>query len=131
MTLIVRYMAAIIAGMSVSFAFVVAVEFFSSVVHPVPPDFRGTMDEMCLHVQRYPSWVLAAVVPAWAGSAFAGTWISGWIGNRKCSLFVGLLLIAAVGFNLSMLPYPTWFKIINLIAVPTAILFGSRLAIRR
>ena len=34
---------------------------------------------MCLHVERYPPWILALVVPAWAGTAFAGTWISGWI----------------------------------------------------
>jgi hypothetical protein len=124
-------MAAIIAGMIVALVVVVAVELFSAAVHPVPPDFQGTMEEMCLHVERYPTWVLALVVPAWAGAAFAGTWIAGRIGNRTCALCVGLLLIAAVVFNVSMLPYPTWFKIANLLAVPTAILLGSRLSIRR
>ena len=77
MAMALRCMAAIIAGMIVAFVIVVAVELFSAVVHPVPPDFRGTMEEMCLHVARYPPWVLALVVPAWAGAAFAGTWISG------------------------------------------------------
>ena len=65
--------AAIIAGIIVALIFVVAVEWFSAVVHPVPPDFRGTMEEMCLHVARFPHWVLALVVPAWAGTAFAST----------------------------------------------------------
>jgi hypothetical protein len=126
-----RGLAAISAGMIVAFIFVVAVEGFSAVVHPVPPDFRGTMEEMCLHVARYPHWVLALVVPAWAGTAFASTWISRRIGNRSCGLFIGLLLLAALLFNLSMLPYPIWFKILNLLASPAAILLGDRLSIRR
>jgi hypothetical protein len=131
MATVLRCMAAIIAGMIVALAVVVAVELFSAAVHPVPPDFTGTMEEMCLHVERIPTWVLALVVPAWAGAAFAGTWIAGRIGNRTCALCVGLLLIAAVVFNVAKLPYPTWFKIANLLAVPTAILLASRLSIGR
>jgi hypothetical protein len=126
-----RGIAAIIAGMIVAFILVVAVEFFSAVVHPVPHDFKGTMEEMCQHVARYPHWVLALVVPAWAGTAFASTWISGRLGNRFCGLFIGLLLVAALILNLWMLPYPIWFKILNLLAIPAAILLGDRLSIRR
>jgi hypothetical protein len=129
--MVLRCMGAMIAGMIVALVFVVAVELFGAVVHPVPPGFKGTMEEMCLHVERYPTWVLALVVPAWAGAAFAGTWIAGRIGNRACALCVGLLLIAAVVFNVSKLPYPNWFKIANLLLVPTAIVLGSRLSIRQ
>jgi hypothetical protein len=126
-----RGIAAIIAGIIVALIFVVAVEWFSAVIHPIPAGFSGTMEEMCLHVARYPHWVLAVVVPAWAGTAFASTWISGRIGNRLCGLSIGLLLLAALIFNLSMLPYPIWFKILNLLAIPAAILLGDRLSIRR
>jgi hypothetical protein len=126
-----RGIAAIIAGMIVAIILVVAVEFFSAVVHPVPPDFKGTMEEMCLHVARYPQWVLALVVPAWAGTALASTWIAGRLGNRYCGLFIGLILLAALVFNLSKLPYPIWFKILNLLAIPAAVLLGDFLLIRR
>jgi hypothetical protein len=74
MATVFRAVGAIVAGMLVTFILVVAVELFSAVVHPVPPDFGGTMDEMCKHVERYPHWVLVVVVPAWAGTAFASTW---------------------------------------------------------
>jgi hypothetical protein len=131
MAMVLRCMGAIIVGMIVALVFVVAVELFSAVVHPVPPGFKGTTEQMCLHVERYPTWVLALVVPAWAGAAFAGTWISGRIGNRMCAICVGLLLIAAVVFNVSKLPYPNWFKIANLLVVPAAIFLGSRLSIRQ
>jgi hypothetical protein len=128
MATVFRVMTAIIAGMIVAIILVIAVELLSAVVHPVPPDFKGTMEE---HVARYPSWVLALVVPSWAGTAFASTWISGRLANRDSALLIGLLLMAAVTHNLSMLPYPIWFKISNLLAIPTAILLGDRLSIRR
>ncbi len=131
MTAVFRAVGSIVAGMLVAFILVVAVEIFSAVVHPVPPDFGGTPEEMCLHVERYPNWVLAVVVPMWAGTALAGTWIAGKLGNRGGALCVGLLILAALGFNLSMLPYPIWFKIACLIAIPAASAFALYLAGRR
>jgi predicted MFS family arabinose efflux permease len=89
------------------------------------------MEEMCQHVSRYPHWVLALVVLAWGATAFVSTWTAGRIGNRGSALLTGLLLLAAVVFNISQLPYPNWFKIVNLLVVPTAIVLGSRLSIRR
>jgi len=99
----------------VAFVLVIAVEFFGAVVHPLPEDFGGTMEEMCQHVERYPQWVLALVVPAWAVTAFVGTWTARKMGNLCSFAFVGLLLLAALMFNISKLPYPMWFKIVNLL----------------
>lgn len=131
MALVFRYMAAIVAGMIVTFVLVFAVEALNAAVHPAPPDFKGTMEEMCLHVEHYPNWVLALVVPAWTGTAFTGTWIAGRIGNRMCALFIGLLVVAAVAFNVSMLPYALWFKIVILLVIPVAVVLGDRWSIRR
>ncbi|HEX2518177.1 MAG TPA: hypothetical protein VHK04_01370, partial [Castellaniella sp.] len=61
------------------------VELFSAVVHPLPEDFGGTTEELCRHVERYPPWVLALVVPAWAVTALVGTWTAKRMGNL-CSL---------------------------------------------
>jgi hypothetical protein len=123
-----RTVAAILAGLGVAFVLVVAVEGFSAVVYPFPEGFGGTQEEVCRHVERYPAWVLAVVVPAWAGSALVGVWVAKRIGNQFASALVGLLLLAAVVFNLSMLPYPLWFKIANLLAVPAAVIAGIRWA---
>src|SRR5262245_27634070 len=118
MATIFRLIGAIVAAMAATLFLLAAIEFFSAIVHPVPADFKGTMEEMCQHVARYPQWVLAVVVPLWAGTAFAGTWIAGRIGNRGCAVFIGLLLLAAVIFNVAKLPYPLWFKAVILVAVP-------------
>lgn len=124
MATFLRTLGGFVAGVMLAFALVIAVELFSSVVHPLPADFDGTQEEMCAHVERYPAWVLAVVVPAWAATAFAGTWIAGRLGNRGCALLVGLLIVVALVFNLSMLPYPIWFKIGCLIAIPCGIVLG-------
>ena len=113
-----------------SFLLVIAVELFSGVVHPFPKDFGGTKEEVCRHVERYPSWVLAVVVPAWGIAGLASTWIARRIGNFASTAIVGLLLLAALVDNISMLPYPTWFKIASLLVIPAAILAGSRLPMR-
>lgn len=126
-----RSLAAVLAGVLVLFLLVVAVELFSAVVHPFPPDFGGTEEEMCRHVERYPTWILAVVVPAWAAAAFLSTRVSRIIGNVYASAIVGMLLLAALVFNMSMLPYPSWFEIANLIAIPIAVITGSRISLRR
>jgi len=123
-------LAAVVIGLFVAFIVVVAVEIFSAVVHPFPEDFGETMEEMYRHVERYPHWVLAVVVPAWGVAALMSTWIAQRIGNSYSSVIVGAVLLAALLFNISQLPYPLWFKIANLLVVPAAIVTGSRLSVR-
>lgn len=126
-----RTLVAILGGIVVAFVLIVFVELFGAVVHPVPPDFGETTEEMCEHVARYPNWVLVVVVPAWGVTAFVGTWTAYKIGNRGSAIVVGLLLLAALVFNIAQLPYPIWFKIVNLLVIPIAIVLGGRLSIRR
>lgn len=121
-----RTLAAVVAGLLAAFILIVAVEAFSEVVHPMPEGVARTTEEICRHVERYPAWVLAVVVAAWGVTAFAGAWIARTIGNRYAVAIVGLLLLAAVGLNISMLPYPMWFKLANLLVVPIAIILGGR-----
>lgn len=118
----VRFAGAVLAGLLIAFLLVLAVEMFSNVVHPLPPDFKGTIEEVCQHVARYPDWVLAVAGAAWVGAAFVSTRVAGWIGNRGPALVVGLLLVAGVLLNLAQLPYALWFKVAMAIAVPAAVL---------
>src|SRR5262249_25426316 len=125
-----RTVAAVIAGLLVAFVLIVAVEFFSNVVHPFPEDFGGTMEEICRHVERYPNWILAIAVLLWCGTALVSTWIAQKIGNIYSAVIVGLILLVALVLNISMLPYPIWFKIVNLLVIPAASVAGSRTARR-
>ena len=107
----------LVVGMVLAFVLVIGVEGFSSVVHPLPADFKGTMDEMCQHVARYPHWVLGVVVLLWGATAFLAVWVAAKIGRISAGIVIALLLVAAVVFNVAMLPYPVWFKVVMPLAM--------------
>lgn len=122
----VRAIIGIVAGLAVAFLLVIAVELFSAIVHPFPEGFQGTEEEICAHVEKYPAWVLAAVVPMWALVVFSSVWVTRKIGGFVASLLVGTLLLVAVGLNQWMLPYPIWFEVANFVALPLAMLGAIR-----
>lgn len=120
-----RTLLGVTAGMALAFVLVIAVELFSAVVHPLPPGFTGTMDEMCQHVARYPHWVLGIVVPVWSATAFVSTWVATRIGGRMAGIAVSLILTIAIVFNISMLPYAMWFKVVMLSCFSVACYLGG------
>lgn len=119
-----RIIGSIVAGFVLAFALVVALELFSSVVHPLPADFAGTGEEMCRHVERYPAWVLGVAAAAWVGTAFVSTWLATRLGGKIPGIVLSLFLIWAVVFNVSMLPYPVWFEVVSVLGIVTACLAG-------
>jgi hypothetical protein len=128
MKTVIRAVLGFLAGMGLAFALVIAVELFSTVVHPTPEGYTGSMDEMCQHVARYPDWVLGVVVLAWSAAAFASTWVAARIGSRWAGVAVILILTLGIVFNVTKLPYAMWFKIVMLSCFPVACYFGLRMA---
>jgi hypothetical protein len=127
---VLRTVLATIAGFVASFALIIGVEVFSNIVHPLPNDFSHDPEAVCRHVAKYPAWVLAVVVVAWGLTAAVGTWISQKLGNVYSASVLGLLLVAGVGLNFFMLPYPIWFEVVIMIVMPIAAFAGGRLAFR-
>ncbi len=130
MAAVVRTVLSVLAGLTLSGGLVIAVEVFGAIVHPTPPGFTGTKEEMCEHVARYPQWVLAIVVVAWSGTALASTWVAARLGGRVPGLVVALLLLWAAVTNVSMLPYPMWFKVAVLACISIVCVLGIRLPSR-
>jgi hypothetical protein len=118
-----RILLGIVAGMGMALALVVAVEWFSSVVHPFPANFNG---DIPAHVKRYPGWVLGVVVLTWGATIAVATWVGSRIGGRLAGIVVSLLLAWALTYNLTMLPYAMWFKVAMFCAFPAACLLGIR-----
>ncbi len=127
MVKVIRAALSIVAGLTLAGGLVVAVEVCSNVVYPPPPDFKGTQEEMCAHVAGYPKWVLAIVVVAWSAAVLASTWLATRLGWLIPGLVVALVLQSALVFNVSMLPYPMWFKVTVLPCVAIACILGIRL----
>ncbi|HET6323462.1 MAG TPA: hypothetical protein VFG04_02085 [Planctomycetaceae bacterium] len=120
----IRIVLGILIASTLAGGLLVAVELFSAVVYPMPPDSTNTKEEVCAHVAAYPHWILAVVVPAWSGTALASTWVATRLGGRVAGIVVALLFLAAIVMNLSMLPYTLWFKVTMLICAPLACLLG-------
>ena len=130
MKTILRTILAVVAGMALALALVIGVELFSSIVHPVPPEFKETMEEMCQHVAKYPHWVLGVVVILWSATAFVSTWVATKIGRLAAGAVVSVLLLLAIAFNIAMLPYAMWFKVVmpscSLVACYLGVKLGGR-----
>jgi len=129
---LVRNLGAVVLGLVVGFVFVIATEAFSAVVHPFPPDADPNDFETCVaHVARYPAWVLACVIPLWGLASFGSVWTATWIGTNRNpvnGIVVWTMLFVAAAFNLAMLPYPFWFKVGIILALPLSGFCGFRLA---
>src|SRR5688500_3485430 len=130
MVTVLRCIGSIVAGLLLAMALVIAFEMFGEVCHPLPPG-EHTHEVICAHVEKYPPWILAVAVAAWGGTTYASTWVASRLGNRISGVIVGLCLLAMVLLNMSMLPYPLWFEVVNVIVFPLAILLGLRGARRR
>lgn len=124
MMTVLRVLGGIMAGVAVVLGLVIVVEIVSNGVHPLPPGAEDSMEIMCAHVAAYPHWVLAAVVPMWGATAFAGAWVAGSIGRWMASALVAVLVLAALAFNISMLPYTAWFKVVMPVAVIVSLALG-------
>jgi hypothetical protein len=131
MKMVLRQTLAIVTGMIIALASVTAVEIVNSVVYPPPPGFTNTEQEICELVSTYPQWLLALDGLAWAVGAFLSTWVAALIAGRIPGVIVAIVLLAALGFNLSMLPYVAWFKILMPIALLVGCYLGVTLGRRR
>ena len=133
MKVIIGSRMAIVVGLITASIFVLAVEAISAILHPFPPGVDPTDMAACkAHVARYPAGVLVLVVLAWGLTVFVSSWLATRLGTNRHAvhgLIVGAILLAGVIFNMSMLPYPTWFWI-NLIVFPVACFCGIKLAQR-
>lgn len=127
---VLRFAGAFGAGLVVVFLLVIAIEYVSYQIHPLPEDFDGTNEALRDHVALFPQGPLAVAGLAWGVTAFAGTWTAARLGNRATATTLGVLLVLAVITNVVQLPYPIWFKIGTPLLIPLASVWGYRLASR-
>ena len=127
---IIRSVGSVVVSLAVALVLVIVVEVASAVLHPFPPGFDGTHDQMIEHVARYPGWVLALAAVAWGAIMFISTWLATRLGAGRHpahGVAVGLLLFSAAVFNMYLLPYPIWFELLNLVLFLLGGYFGVRL----
>ena len=128
---IFRSVGAVIAGLIVALILIIVVEGISAVFHPFPPGVDPNNYELCkAHVAQYPHWLLGVVVVLWGMIALVCSWLATRLGTGRHSAHgrvVGFLLFLPMIVNVATLPYPIWFGLFNLIAIPMATILGTML----
>ena len=128
---ILRSIGSVVLSLIIAFALVAGIEGVSAVLHPFPEDFGGTREEIVAHVANYPTLLLAFLgIAGWGATMFISTWLATRLGSGRHPAHgfgVGLFLLAMVVLNMSMLPYPLWFWVLNLVVLPFSMYFGTTL----
>ncbi len=128
---LLRSVGAVLVGLVAALILIVGVEVVSSILHPFPPEVdQDDLEVVRAHVAGYPAWILMLAVLAWGLTTFLGAWLATRLGtgrHRAHGIVVGLILLALVVLNMSMLPYPIWFWASNLILFPLGFYWGARL----
>lgn len=121
----------LLLALVVAIILLAGIEGVSAIVHPFPPDFGGTRDEVAQHVANYPTWVLVSLGSVgWGITIFVASWMTTRLGTRRHPAHgagLGLLLFAGAIFNMAMLPYPLWYWVLELITLPAGIYFGVKI----
>lgn len=99
----------------------IGVEMYSAVVHPFPPGFESNSQAIEHHIQNYPVWVLATIIPLWGLIAYTGTWVAIKLGTWGSGYAIAVLMVIALLCCLTMFPYPWWFRLLQPLAVMVAI----------
>ena len=111
------------------FLFIV-IEGISSILHPWPEDFSGSFEEISHQVETYPAWVLALLGGVGYGATMLiCSFIATRLGHNRNPWHgygMGAFLFSMVVFNMTQLPYPTWFWVLMFTVLPLAAYCGTK-----
>ena len=128
---IIRSGLAVILSIAAAIIVFMVIESVSSILHPWPEDFAGTMEEIAHQVETYPVWVLALLGGVGYGTTMLiCTFIATRVGHNRNPWHgygAGAFLFTMVLFNMTQLPYPTWFWVTEFTVLPLAAYFGTKI----
>lgn len=133
--LLLQNTAVVILSILVAILLLAAVEWIGLVLHPFPEDFAGTREEVMEQVANYPTAILALLGGVgWGITMVVATWLATRLSTSRHTahgIGIGVVLLAAALFNMSMLPYPLWFWILELIVLPLGIYLGIKMGLEK
>jgi len=126
-----RSVLAVVFGLILGAAVILAVQALGHQVYPIPEglDVRDP-EALKAYVAEAPVGVLLFVLAAYALGSFAGGAFAGWYARRAPAthgLIVGAVLLAGGVANLLMIPHPAWFAVACVAVFVPAAYLGARL----
>lgn len=131
----IRSLFSVILGLVVAFAIFMVIELIGSIVYPFPEDFSGTPEEIMAQVENYPTLILVLLGGVgWALSMLLSVYAATRLGTNRHpghGAAVGAFWFGMLVFNMYMLPYPTWYWVLNLVLLPVMAFVGIRLGMNQ
>lgn len=127
-----RTILGILAGMVAAWVVIMACQFASGMLFPPPPGMDLTQPEqLAAFVAQAPPAAMAIVVASWVLGAGIGGWVAAKVARahpRFAALVIGLLVLAGVVANNTMIPHPTWMTVLGVLLPLPAAWLGARMA---
>lgn len=127
-----RTILGILAGMVTAWVAIMACQFASGMLFPPPPGLDLTQPgQLAAYVAQAPPAAMAIVVASWVLGALAGGWVAAKIARAHplfAALLIGLLVVAGVVANNTMIPHPLWMTVLGVLLPLPAAWLGARLA---
>ena len=121
-----RSVSAIVIALAVAVFLFMVTEGIGSWLYPLPDDFGGTIEEIAQQVATTPALNLVLL----GGLCYGLTMLATRLGYQRKAwhgYVVGAVLLGMVIMNMTMLPYPTWFWVQELLVLSVAAFIGTRL----
>lgn len=130
---------AILVGMLVAMAIIIGIQTISSMIYPLPvgldPMDKTQVEAFRAYISTAPMGMFIIVLLGYMVASFAGGFVATFIDKERmpipiAAITVGAILTSAGISNLSAVPHPIWFAIIN---IPSFFIFaflGSKMVKR-
>lgn len=127
-----RTILGILAGMVTAWLLIMAFQFASGTLYPPPPGLDLTQpDQLAAFVAQAPPAAMALVLAGWVLGAFVGGWVAAKVARAHplfAALMVGLLVLAGVVANNTMIPHPLWMTVLGVLLPLPASWLAARMA---
>lgn len=127
-----RSVGAILLAIVVALFFATVVEVVSMSLYPFPAGAdTSDCDVINAYLKELPLSGFLIGIVGWAFAAFTSSWTATRLGTARHSahgIGIGLLLLAMAIMNMSMLEYPVYFWVSNLLLLPTSSVVATKLA---
>lgn len=124
-----RNIGAGIAGVVLAMLSVWLVQKIGHAVYPVPADIDpNNIEAMRAYVASLPIGALLFVVASYFIGTTVGTCAACNIGNmlpRVFAILIGCLMLVATAANVMMVPHPTWFIVLAVVAIVIGAWLGT------
>ena len=129
-----RTILGILAGMVTAWLLIVVCQFMSGMLYPPPPgmDLRQP-EQLAAFIAQAPVAAMVLVVVSWVLGAFIGGWVAAKVAREHplfAALMIGVLVLAGVVANNTMIPHPLWMTVLGVLLPLPAAWLGARMARR-